>query len=298
METDFVVEPTKARLEASTACQLRCPACPTTRGDVGRHLGTGLLKPADFAEFLKLNPGLQAVELSNYGEVFLNPDLVELLRLAYEREVRITLSNGVNMNRVSAEALEALVRYQVHHITCSIDGATQDVYAKYRVGGDLDSVLANLERLLEIRRRLKSDKPYLTWQFVLFEHNRHELERARALASELDMKFVTKSDWRAPKAESNHTFTFHSPCLQLWESPQINWDGRLLGCCVNCWQGFGGNAFESSLSELVNQEPVKYARKMLVGEAEARPEIPCTRCGRYKTMVESGDYVRPQQDPS
>ena len=298
MQTNFVIEPTKARLEASTACQLRCPACPTTRGDVGQNLGTGLLKPNDFAEFLRLNPALRSIELSNYGEVFLNPDLVELLRLAHEREVRITLSNGVNLNRVSAEALEALVRYQVHHITCSIDGATQDVYAKYRVGGNLNSVLANLKQLVGIKRRQKSDKPYLTWQFVIFEHNRHERERARELALELDMKFVTKSDWRAPKAESNHTFTFHSPCLQLWESPQVNWDGRLLGCCVNCWQDFGGSAFESSLGELANQESVAYARKMLLGEAEARPEIPCTRCGRYKKMVENENYVRlPTPEP-
>lgn len=292
METDFVIEPTKARLEASTACQLRCPACPTTRGDVGRNLGTGLLKPDDFAEFLRLNPALRSIELSNYGEVFLNPDLIELLRLAYERDVRITFSNGVNINRVSEDVLEALVLYQVHHITCSIDGATQETYAQYRVGGSLSSVLTNLERLLDIKRRNNSDKPYLTWQFVIFEHNRHELEEARKLALAFDMKFVTKNDWRAPKAESNHTFTFHSPCLQLWESPQVNWDGRLLGCCVNCWQDFGGSAFESPLAELVNQESVAYARKMLRGEAEARPEIPCTRCGRYKKMLAGGDFVR------
>ena len=40
--------PSKARIEASTACQLACVACPTPQGIINTHLGTGLLKSADF----------------------------------------------------------------------------------------------------------------------------------------------------------------------------------------------------------------------------------------------------------
>ena len=38
-----------------------------------------------------------------------------------------------------------------------------------------------------------------------------------------------------------------SICHQLWDVPQINWDGKLLGCCINIWGDFGGNAFRLSL---------------------------------------------------
>ena len=29
-------------------------------------------------------------------------------------------------------------------------------------------------------------------------------------------------------------------CHQLWEAPQINWDGKILGCARNFWGDFGG----------------------------------------------------------
>ena len=36
-------------------------------------------------------------------------------------------------------------------------------------------------------------------------------------------------------------------CSQLWINPQINCDGRVLGCCVNYWGDYG-NAFKEDLS--------------------------------------------------
>jgi hypothetical protein len=39
----------------------------------------------DFRAFLTLNPSLRTVELSNWGEVFLHPDLPLLLAAAHER---------------------------------------------------------------------------------------------------------------------------------------------------------------------------------------------------------------------
>ena len=41
-------------------------------------------------------------------------------------------------------------------------------------------------------------------------------------------------------------------CHQLWDAPQINWDGKILGCCRNFWGDFGGNAFTEGLFQSVN----------------------------------------------
>lgn len=122
--------PRRLRIEACSACNLRCPVCPVTTGHIHPAIGTGLLTHEDFQQLLDNNPWIDEVELSNYGEVFFNPDLVGILRTAYERGVRITLENGVNLNRCSAEAL---VKYNVRSMTCSIDGASQETYQMYRV---------------------------------------------------------------------------------------------------------------------------------------------------------------------
>jgi Iron-sulfur cluster-binding domain len=53
------------------------------------------------------------------------------------------------------------------------------------------------------------------------------------------------------------------PCQDMWLSPQISWDGKMLGCCVNVWGDYG-NVFESSLDECLTSEKYRYAQKMLL----------------------------------
>jgi len=72
----------RIRLEASSRCQLRCPSCPTTSGAILPAIGSGILKFADFQALLDGNPGLRDIELSNYGEIFLNPELIAILEYA------------------------------------------------------------------------------------------------------------------------------------------------------------------------------------------------------------------------
>ena len=48
-------------------------------------------------------------------------------------------------------------------------------------------------------------------------------------------------------------------------SPQVNWDGKMLGCCVNYWGDFGGNVFRDGLLATINGDKMRYARDMLLG---------------------------------
>jgi len=136
--------PYHLRVDASTACQLRCPGCPTTEGKVREGLATGLLSAAALQRLLDENPQVGSLELSNWGEIFLNPELPDLLRIAWKRRVDITAANGVNLNSASPEALKAVVAYRVRALTCSIDAATPEVYQQYRRRGHLPRVLENI----------------------------------------------------------------------------------------------------------------------------------------------------------
>ena len=141
------IKPTDIRLEASSFCQLRCPSCPTTTRAIHPAVGSGFLRVDDFRALLDDNPQLERIELSNYGEIFLNPQLVQILELAHARGVTLTAGNGVNLNTVRDEVLEAVVKYKVDHMTCSIDGASQETYKVYRVKGDFDRVIANIRTI-------------------------------------------------------------------------------------------------------------------------------------------------------
>src|SRR6185369_8348543 len=165
----------KIKLEACSACQLRCPSCPTTTGETQDVVGRSCLRAADFIRLIDDNPWVGRVEISNYGEVFLNPELSAILRHAYARDVEIQILNGANLNHVKEAVLEDLVRYRVAGITCSIDGASAATYAQYRVRGNFERVIANIRSINAHKQAHRSKFPRFTWQFVAFGHNQHEI---------------------------------------------------------------------------------------------------------------------------
>lgn len=309
------VQPTTIRLEAASHCQLRCPTCPTTSGAISPAIGSGFLRATDFRELLERNPQVREIELSNYGEIFLNPELSEILRIAHERGVGLLAQNGVNLNVVHKGVLEDLVRYRLHSMTCSIDGATPETYEQYRVRGSLTAVLDNIRAINALKRHHRSPFPLLRWQFVVFGHNEHEIPAARRLAADLKMDFAPKLNWDAKfspvrdrdfvlretglEAASRSEYRQHMGeeyaqgiCLQLWTNPQINWDGKVLGCCRNFWGDFGANAFRDGLQNAINSDRMRHARAMLAGEAPARDDIPCTTCEIYHGRKADGRWVR------
>ena len=87
-------KPKKIRLEVSSICQLKCPSCPTTTKAIHPTVGSGCLQLTDFQKLLNENPWIRAIELSNYGEIFLNPELSEIMREAFLRRIRLTADHG------------------------------------------------------------------------------------------------------------------------------------------------------------------------------------------------------------
>lgn len=309
------IVPTRIRLEASSACQLRCPSCATTNGEADPVVGKGFLTPERFEALLEANPGLREIELSNFGEIFINPAVESILEIAHRRGVQVFCDNGANLNHVSDAALEAVVKYGLRRLMCSIDGATQDVYVKYRVRGHLDKVLDNIRRINAFKRQYGTPYPALTWQFIVFGHNEHELPAARKLAAELGMRFFPKLNYdpafspvvdearimretglpaatREGYREKTGQEYLGTICKQLWFEPQINWDGKVLGCGKNYWGEFGGNAFTDGLDAAVNGENIRYARRMLLGLEPARAGIPCTTCEVYHQRRDGRRWIR------
>lgn len=306
------MSPVSIRLEASTRCQLKCPSCPTAQGKTQQFLGSGTLTLERFEQIIDQNPTLMHVELSNWGEIFLNPELIDILRVSYEKNIMLTASNGVNLNTVKPEVLEALVKYKFRHLDCSIDGASQETYQQYRVGGNFHQVIENIKLINHYKAQYKSQFPLLLWQFVVFGHNEHELETARAMAAQLGMDFYVKLSWDekiSPVKDTEHvrsqtasgavsrseyeqekgSYIYKSMCQQLWTNPQINWDGRLLGCCFNYWGDFG-NVLSDPGS--FAGEAITYAKAMLKGEAAPKDGIPCTTCKFFKAMQERGSWMK------
>jgi MoaA/NifB/PqqE/SkfB family radical SAM enzyme len=314
-----VTVPSSIAIEASSFCQLCCPSCPTTSGHTNAAIGGGFLRLEDFWALLDANPSIRAVELSNYGEMFLNPALSEILASAFSRGVATTAANGANLNSARPGVLEAIVRYRLRTLTCSIDGATEETYRHYRQRGGLSRVISNSREINRWKAKLNSPHPGLIWQFVIFGHNERDIPAARQMARELSMSFRTKLSWdprfspirdedlvrreSGVDAATRDEFKaktggdlMEGTCHQLWGRPQINWDGKLLGCCRNFWGEFGGNVFTDGLATCLDGEKMRYARDMLRGRQPPRDDIPCTTCEIYQHNRARGRWLNADDD--
>lgn len=305
------VSPTRVRLEATTHCQLKCPTCATATGELYQTMARGFLRIDDFRRFVDDNPQIRQIGLSNFGEIFLNPHLPEIMEYACKKDVRLSATNGVNLNTVRDSTLESLVRFRFYHMRCSIDGASQETYAAYRIRGDFDRVIANIDRINEFKLKYDSEFPLMTWQFVVFGHNEHEIGKARQMARDRGMEFETKLNWDETwspvrdrdrvrremgidaasrsefKAKHGNGY-MENVCHHLWDQPLINFDGSVWGCCRNHWKAYDGNVFEDGLDKVLNSEQMQYARRMLTEGVEPRDDVPCTSCSIYRTMRQEG----------
>jgi hypothetical protein len=70
----------------------------------------------------------------------------------------------------------------------------------------------------------------------------------------------------------------------MWDAPKINRDGKPLGCCLNRY-GDCGNVFDGGLAQALAGESHTYAKKMLLGIAPPRRDIPCYSCALFREML-------------
>ena len=299
---------TEASIDLSTICQLRCVECSTSKGITHKGIvGKGQFKIEQFVDFVNKNPQIKRIEMSNWGEIFLNKDIAQIIKYAYEHNIVLYCGNGTNFNDVDDLVLEYLVKYKVEYLNLSIDGATQETYEKYRVRGNLEKVFHNIERLNFYKNKYHSEYPRLSWQFVIFGHNEHELPLVKKLCEKYNMAFNPKLNYSTfspvidkefVRKESGlgvadrqeykelHKKEYKIPCYHCFSSPQINWNGDILGCSVNKWKTLG-SITNKSIEEWTNSEIFRTLVRVLFEGTECPPELPCLYCSNYQKILKN-----------
>jgi MoaA/NifB/PqqE/SkfB family radical SAM enzyme len=187
-------------------CNLACPGCVHSARAKDLQVfswNSGMLSPERYAALLsRYGPYAIQITLCNYGEPLMNPCTPAFIRRAKSYLATTTLSTNMTAKKFDAEAY---VISGLDFMTLSIDGATQGVYEKYRRKGDLEQAFRNIRSLVEARQRLGKGTPIISWQFLAFEHNAHEIDAAVARARELG---IDQIDIRTPFDVS-------------WDDPQI-----------------------------------------------------------------------------
>jgi MoaA/NifB/PqqE/SkfB family radical SAM enzyme len=173
-------------IDPSNSCNLGCPGCVHSTTSKEKHLfdwKPGIMSQSRLETlFQSYGPFAAHVGFYNYGDPLVNPLTPKFMKLAKTYLILTSASTNLSFPKFDAGAY---VDSGLDFLTLSIDGATQPVYEKFRRKGKLDVVLGNIEKLAEARRQRNKLTPILSWNFLAFEHNAHEIGTARQLAKDL-----------------------------------------------------------------------------------------------------------------
>jgi len=174
--------PMLVTIEPTNLCNLQCPLCPTVSNKIQRPR-----RMMSFEEFKGIIDELRyftiKVVLYNYGEPFLNPDILKMIAYAVSANMEVSINTNGHFFESKAFVAE-LIKTGLAKLVFSIDGKDQETYAKYRVGGDLDKAIKGLKLVCETKKELKSRRPEVELQFLLLRHNIHQRDDMRRLAQE------------------------------------------------------------------------------------------------------------------
>jgi MoaA/NifB/PqqE/SkfB family radical SAM enzyme len=192
-------------------CNLACPGCVhSARSRSGKlfQWPSGMLSEDCFRSLMRRHgPWALELMLCNYGEPLLNPNTPKFIAQARSYLMRTGLSTNMTARRFDARAY---VESGLDFMTVSLDGATQETYQRYRRDGDLEQAFSNIRALVAAKRECGKESPIVSWQFLAFEHNAHEIDPAIAIARELGIdQFVVAKPfdvgWDDPSIRPAHT---------------------------------------------------------------------------------------------
>ena len=196
--------PSRMYVECTAACNVSClDSCCAPETGITKTRQAGMLDVDLFMRVLaEVGPTLERIDFFNYGEAFLHKRAVEMCEIVKREYPHIYLYTSTNGGALNEESARRLVRSGIDEVTFSVDGASQDVYATYRQRGRFDHVMKNLRAVMDEKRALGRDVPFVNWRYILFKWNDNdaEMQRARDAGRRDRRRSPVLGDHRSPRA--------------------------------------------------------------------------------------------------
>ena len=191
--------PFDVTVNTSTGCNLSCPYCEVGKGELLRPAGL-MRKEHHDSIMAPLWPTMFIARYFGTGESLLNPKLPEMIAQGREWGVYSVISTNFSL-KLSDAYLDRLIDSGLTLLSVACDGATKDMYEKYRVGGQFDLVMENMRRVIARKRERGLQYPLVEWRFLVFSHNEHEVPLARQMAQEMGVDILDFYFGVTPKYE-------------------------------------------------------------------------------------------------
>lgn len=295
-------------VDPSNICNLHCPCCPT-----GQQRGTRSQTQMSFDSFKKvmdkLGKYLLHIDFCNWGEPLLNRDIAKMAKYAKKYAPSMKVDTNLNVD-MTPEFAEELITSGLDRITMSVDGASQETYEKYRRAGNYAKAIENMKLLVETKKRFKGSGPHLHWQFLVFKHNEHELEKAKELSKKIGVDSIgftapfcpvemasTIEEFNKYKGKKEDTPIYkklEEICNWPWDAITINADGSISPCCsVEDQKDDFDNYFKKPFWMIWNGKKYRQARKHIASRRGGFKDNVCVKCDHIGASNHAG--IRPAQ---
>ena len=226
-----------------------------------------------------------------------------MIRYCADKNLGTSLSSNLSLNNIDAHAI---VDSGLEYLIVSLDGTTQDIYSKYRVGGELDVVLRNLADIVRVKRERKSKTPFIEWQFIVMKHNMGQISDARKMAVDIGVDLIRfippglvfglengsemGKQWFPYVPGDNEHYVperfaqkpMPGGCFYLYRSVTVNPTGAVAPCCA-VWEEKDdfGNVTETDFVKLWNNRLYRNARALFSPGRSPSAKTPCIHCNLF-----------------
>ena len=296
--------PTTLLVDTCNICNLKCPLCPTWKKGYGVKKGTMTFEL--FKQIIdEIGDYLYHVNLYNWGEPFLNKEIIKMISYASDRRIEVEISS--NLNIIDNNSISDIVNSGLDTLVVSIAGASQKSYGEYNVNGIFEKVISTVKLISGIKEKYNVSKPKLIWRFLVTRFNEDEISKAEQMYREvgfdnieflpihLDMgNEVTESvekrienfkDW-LPKNSKYVSYDIKNKakikenfCDRPWRTSVINYDGSVFPCCAVYGDKYSfGNISKTKFKQIWNNEYYVSARNSILGKNKHKIHTICDIC--------------------
>jgi MoaA/NifB/PqqE/SkfB family radical SAM enzyme len=249
--------PDIVQIESTNLCNAKCVFCP--RDEMHRRQGV-----MEFALYKKIvdecvTLGITHIRVHNYGEPFLDRQLVEKVRYAKTRGIPQVgmISNG---SLITEELARGMIDAGLDAINISLDASGKETFERTRVHLHYDAVVENVRTLARLRRESPRGRPKLILSFVRQGNSAEEerfLDEWRGVADKIHV-----TDLHNWAGTLNGRSDVRFPCYRLWLTFTVLWDGRVSLCCADFdGRHILGDLRTSTISEIWNSPAYRAVRK-------------------------------------
>lgn len=214
-------------IEVTSVCNLKCPFCATTfKADEIKKgfISSGVVKK--MIDEGSLN-NLYGVKFNIRGEPLLHPEIHDFVKYAKEKGL-VDVYFNTNAMLLTEGVIRRLIDAGLDRLSISVEGHTKEIYEKYRIGGDFETILTNIENVRSLKKKLKVRHPKIRVQSVMLPGLENVFDDYKRFWSKRadDVAYL---DYKEMKEKKKSVRYFWS-CPQIWQRMAIQWDGTILPC--------------------------------------------------------------------